>query len=629
MKFPIFLTFFFLYFTINAQLNKKTKWGDLSPEEINLTEVSFEKEADAVVLYESGFMMMKNPIQTKIYRRIKILTPKGIEQANKMLTFQHKNKLQSISSLRAQTLNVEAGKTVSYQLKSSDFFTKQINDIHTGIQFAFPNVKVGSVIEYEYTFNNENMRWIDAWSFQDEIPTIYSTFTIDPENLLAGFATIAMGETFSKTPKKRDGSNQYEYTLTNVKSFSNVQYAYNKKDQVERLILQLKSYYAAKNSYYNDTPQLVEITTKWTDLLKEIEDRQNSFTNPSFTKTIVAEIPKGTDELSYLQNIHDYFHQHYNWNGYTSTMPVPEMSNRQVHSQKTGSLPDLNLHLNSVLKSAGFDAKLVILSTREHGKIITSYPYLGQFNAVVNLVTLKSGHTFFMDASNLSNDLGFMPKSNYNQMGLLVDSKRENFISINAPISEFHLTQNYHFTGNHINSVITERTNGYFSSNLQSNPEKFIPSLDVQFSEKSKTNPTLIANKYLGSKITLQSEAINQDFYTIQNPMNEILKKFKFTEQARERALEFDFPAMYKIQSTIKIPEGYSVQIPANYNSIHKVGTSDLVYTQNAELKEGNLILTIEFLMNKAIFVGQYSAVKGFFEKVNGDLQKTILLKKN
>lgn len=614
---------------LNAQINKNTKWGNVSTEEFNYTDVNFEKGAPAVVLYESGFMTIRNPIQTKVYRRIKILDSKGLEYATQVLTFQHKNKLQSISGLRAQTLNNEGGKTVSSPVKSNEFYTTEINDIFTKIEFAFPNVKVGSILEWEYTFNTSNMRWIEAWSFQDEIPTVFSTYKIDPENLLAGFATIAIGENLSKVPKKRDGVNQYEYSLSNVKSFSNLNYVYNKEDQKERLVLQLKSYYAEKSNYYNSSPELVQITTKWTDLTKEIEDRQNSFANPSFAKSLLDEIPKGTDEISRLQNIYNYFQNQYRWNGYTSTMPIPEMSNRQLHSQKTGSVADLNLHLNSILKSAGLDAKLVILSTRNHGKVITTYPYLGQFNAVVNLVNLKSGESFLIDASDLSNGLGYMPLKNYNQFGLLVDSKKENFISINQNISEFHLTQNYNFTANQINSVVTEKTNGYFNAQLSKYSKDLKSALDLNFTEKSKTEPTKIQEKYLGSKTSLQSTDFNQGFYTIQNPLKDILSFYKFTEQARERALEFDFPVLYKVQSVVKIPEGYTAEIPAQFNSDHKVGTTDLIYSQKAELKDGNLTLTVDFLMGKAIFIGQYPAVKSFFEKVNSDAQKTILLKKN
>ncbi|MET3731885.1 DUF3857 domain-containing protein [Moheibacter stercoris] len=629
MKYPLSFIILFISIVSQAQINKNTKWGQVSQEEIQYSDVNFEPGASAVILYETGFMFMKKPIQTKVYRRIKILNEHGLKQANISLGFEHHEKLQNISGLRAQTLNQEGGKTVNYPLKNSDFYTKQLNDYHSSISFTFPNVKVGSIIEYEYTFNNDNIRWIEAWQFQHEIPTVFSKFSIDPENLLAGFATIAVGENFSKTPKKRDGFNQHEYSMSNLKSFSNVDFAYNNTDQAEKLILQLKSYYATQNSYYNTSPQLMEITTKWTDLLKEVENRQNSFTNNSFAKTLLAEIPKGSDKLSYLQNISDYFQKNYRWNGLTSTVPIPQSSNRQVHNDKIGTLPDLNLHLYSILKAAGFDTSLVILSTRNHGKIITTYPYLGQFNAVVNMVKFPTGEIYFLDASNLSNGLGFMPKNNYNQVGLIVNSKQENFISINSPVSELHISQNYAFTNNQITAVSTQTSNGFFNEQNFVQSSKIKPSLDVEFVEKSKTNPTSIATKYLGFRTTSQSENINQEFYTIQNPLNTILQEFKFTEQARERSLEFDFPLMYKIQTIVKIPEGYKVEIPSNFNSVHNVQKEDLAYSQKAELKDGELQIVYEFLLGKAIIANQYQAVKSFFEKVNVDAQKSILLKKN
>lgn len=629
MKNLFLILFIFFVYELSAQINPKTRWGNVSQEEIDYKEVPFEKDAGAVVLYEEGFMNMRFPIQTTVYRRIKILSEKGIEEANRSLHFQHKYKLQNINGLKAQTINFENGKPVKYELKRSDFYYKELNDVFTSVDFTFPNIKVGSIIEYEYTLYSENMRWINAWYFQDRIPTLYSSIKINPEGLNAGFATIAVGELFVKKYKKsQDGSNQHQWVLTDIPGYTSYTFNYNQEDQRERLILQLKKYYKWKDNYYNDSPELVEITTKWTDLTKEVEDRQKSFNNPAFAKSLLDEIGKSDDEFIYLKNICQYFKNNYTWNGYTSTMPIPEMTNRRLHREKSGSVADLNLHLYSLLNAANLQVELVILSTRAHGKIITSYPYLGQFNAVVNMVTLKDGRSFFIDASDLSDEVGYMPLKNYNQYGLVVDPKKETFISMDAPLSELYLSQTYALVNGKMNLVKITKTNGYFNSDRDRAEKSVENYLNLNFTEKNKSQTTLMDDKYLGSKTVYEAD-LNQPFYNIQNPLSTILKTYRFDEETRERAVEFEFPLYYKIISTLRIPENYSVEIPKDFTSQHKGSDENLIYFQSAEVKDGNLQILTELYIGKSVFVNQFKEVKDFFRKSNLDAAKTILLKKN
>ncbi len=630
MKTYLSFMLFIIWFFCTAQINPKTKWGNVSQEEIDYSEVSFEKEAPAVVLYETGYMNLQNPIETKVYRRIKILSEKGIEEATKKIAFQHLDKLENISGLRAQTINIENEKTVKYELDKSEFFYNKINDIFTSVDFTFPNVKVGSIIEYEYTISTTNLRWINAWYFQDKIPTLYSSITINPEGLNAGFATIAIGELFvRKYSKKQNGNNQYQWSLTNIPSYTKYTFSYNPKDQRERLILQLKKYYKWKDNYYNDSPELVEITTKWTDLIQEINDRQKSFNNPAFTKSLLQEVSFSNDEFVYLKSIINYFKTSYSWDGFTRTMPIPEMTNRKLHKEKRGNVADLNLHLYSLLKSAGFSVDLVILSTRNHGKIITTYPYIGQFNSVVNVVTLKDGRTIFIDGSDLSNEIGYMPLRNYNHYGLVIDPQKETFINIDPPLSELHSTQNYVVINDKLILTKTLKTNGFFNSK-SSEAENLVNNiLKISFNEKNRTQSIIIDEKYLGSKMTLESNEWNQSFLVLQNPLSEILKTYRFDEQTRDRPIEFNFPFYYKIQSTLKVPSNYSVEIPANFQSQQKASENNLVYFQNAEVKDGLLQIVVELYIGKSIFSDQYNEVKDFFNKTNSDASKAILLKKD
>src|SRR5690606_5753799 len=189
---------------------------------------------------------------------------------------------------------------------------------------------------------------------------------------------------------------------------------------------QLVGYYSNTGNAYGGYAHKDAIKN-WKGLTKEMNDNYNAYINLSFVKDLAGEIPNGKDEMETLQNIYDYFKQNYKWNRFTAIHP--RISNRDLEKSRNGNVADLNLMLNSFLKAKGIDANLVLLSSRDNGKIINSYPYLGQFNLMVNLVSLKNGSQLLIDASYLEYDLGYMPLKNYNHYGLVLNEEA-NFISL-------------------------------------------------------------------------------------------------------------------------------------------------------------------------------------------------------
>lgn len=162
MKTFLFCLIFLFSLCLQAQLNPKTKWGDVSQAEINYKEVSFEKDAPAIILYEEGKTNISGSFQTNIYRRIKILNEKGIESANQELIYYSYKALEGFGSIRAQTINIENGKPVIYPVKKQDIFESNINEYYSSKKFTFPNVKVGSIIEFEYNFIDQKLYFVDA-----------------------------------------------------------------------------------------------------------------------------------------------------------------------------------------------------------------------------------------------------------------------------------------------------------------------------------------------------------------------------------------------------------------------------------------------------------------------------------
>jgi hypothetical protein len=630
------MTFYFLFSTLIlsisafSQLNPKTKWGEVSQAEIDYKEVSFEKVAPAVILYEEGNTDISGSFQTHVYRRIKILNEQGIEAANQQWVYYAYKGSESFGSIKAQTINIENGKPVIDEVDRKSIFETNLNEYYNAKKFTFPNVKVGSIIEFEYNFTDQKLSFIDAWRFQHEFPTLYSSYRIE-NNMGLDYTSLMIGDKIVEASKNKKDPDSW--ILKNLSSYTSLNFLYNKEDMAERIVFQLRGY-TSSNGIFGTTNSYKDVLPDWKKLIEEMNDRYKGLSSKSVGEEIAAQIPDGKDEKETLQNLYAYFKNNFKWNNFYGIWP--KQSNRETAKEKTGNSTDLNLLLNSVLKAKGFDSKIVLLSSRDNGKLVISYPYLGQFNYAVNLVVLNDNSTYLIDASNMKLDLGFAPLKIYNHYGLLVEPEKQDFLAMNQIVSEFYSVQNFVMKDGVFRLIRTDKQNGYFKGKPEDLPKgisEYSPVknvLDIALNEKSRDTKEADDSDFKLTRISYESAPIeNAGFIPVENPIKNVISEFKFEEKQRERALEFNFPFYYKTDAVIEIPEGFSADIPDNFTSNLNAEANKLIYFQQAEIKENKLILHVEFYLGKGTFTENYSGIKSFFEKANLEAAKSILLKKN
>lgn len=629
MKKLLTLLSFFFIIHATAQINPRTSWGKVSNEEINYKQVNFDPAAAAVILFEEGRMRIEREFETRVYRRIKVLDEKGIEAANQEIRYYTNDHIERISSIKAQTINIENGKTDIRTVDRRDFHDTQINEFWSKKTFAFPNVKVGSILEFEYVLVNKGMYTMDAWFFQHDYPTLHSKFEIT-NNSYRDFATLAIGNQIIQNTTKDQGS---KWVLNNIPSFNSIPFLFNKKDMSERISLQLKGYHKSKGAF-DHLIGYESVLSSWKALNRKMLDLYQTYTNNGVGKDIEKQIPNGKNETETLQNVFNYFKNNYQWNYIYGI--YPKHSNREVHQKKSGSSAELNLLLNTALKAKGLSTDLIFISSRKNGKLIVSYPYLGQFNSVVNLVTTKDGNAFLIDASDLQFDLGYAALDNYNYYGLVVDANKERLISPQPPLSTHLSVQNYVIKDHQFMVNRTEKKNGYFKQKDKKLPDglnKYNPieaAVDLLTTEKNTQSRASENDLFQLERIQSEtSHFTNNRFISIQNPLKTIISAYQLPEKNRIRALEFNFPFHYQIQVSIEIPPGFQVEIPQGFNSQRKAAKDALIYLQKAEIKEGKLLLQIEFLLSQYLLDKDYAATQTFFNQIIQASNQVILLKKN
>lgn len=632
MKFKLLIIILITLNFCSAQINPKTKWGQVSNEEIEFVKVDFAPDAAAVILYEEGHTSIMNFYETKVYRRYKILSEKGFEAANQEIEFYSYKNIEKIISIKAQTINIENGKTVITQVDKNSFFDTDINELWSVKKFAFPNVKVGSILELEYTINDRNIRFADAWRFQHKYPTLYSKYEM--KNLsVADFNTLIVGEQLVSYSKNYQKSGVNKWELKNIPSYYDVKFLYNPKDASERISLQLKGYLNSKNELFNPN-EYESVLGDWRDLNREVLNQYEKMTNEGTVKEIAAEIPDGISEFRTLENIYNYFKSNYRWNNFYGI--YPRSSSREVHKNKTGNSADINILFNSVLKQKGLKTDFILVSSRNKGKVVTAYPYLGQFDMVINLVRTADGNSYLIDASDLSFDLGYAPLRNYNHGGLISEPGSDRFIVLKPPLSVNQSIQNYVVRNNKFMLTKIEKRNGYFKKIDDEIPEgikeykPYTLALDIKTNELNSQTKDSDEDHSQMERIQFETtEFTNANFIGVENPLKNIVNDYQLNETTRLRPLEFDFPFQYKVDVSIEIPEGFTVEIPAAYNTKRSLPNQLAGYSQTAQMKDGKLLVEVEFYVTRAVIDNKYSDIKNFFDQSILDVNKSILLRKN
>lgn len=621
MKLKITLLFLLFALYTNAQ-TKDFKLGKVSEQEVKLNQVPFEKDADAVILFEEGKMELTPAnYYLTVKRRIKILTEKGIDEANIQLSYYSKNKREAISGIKGSTINIVNGTEQISAIDEKEIFEVSINDLYSAKKFTFPNVKVGSIIEYTYRKSSEHNFSIDAWNFQHELPTLSSKFRLNNQ-AYGTYSIISIGDALNT--KYKGKSSATEWILTNIPSYKQLRYVYNPQDQSERIKIQA-------DNYHTDGAKKTTVNA-WKDLIQDINNQYESYRNPSAVKDIAQNIPNGKDEIETLRNVIHYINTNVKWNRFYGI--IPSRSNKTLLKEKSGSTAEMNLLLHEILTAKGFETSLILFSSRHHGQILFFYPIVNQFNSVLTVVKLNKGTSnVILDASKLNKEqIEFGPLDAFNYHGVVLKKGEPSFVKLNQKLSYYESSMKYDFINNG-NLVLyrKDKFNGYFYDDDLDEKNvlnRFVTeSLDVRLDEEKSDKTIFETDSYVKN---YRAKAIipNAPFYTFINPLREFLKHYTFEDKNRQRKIEFDYPYLFNIQVKSKIPEGYEVVIDEKYKAHHKTELG-LEYYQEAKVKDGQLILAIQFLLPEGVYEAEkYNELKQFFEKIKIEAVKEILMKK-
>ncbi|NJO02602.1 MAG: DUF3857 domain-containing protein [Bacteroidia bacterium] len=110
--------------------------------------------------------------------KIKIYAQASADLGDVEVPYYVKNKSEpeTVDEIKGVTYNWENGQVMVSELNRKDIFIEKYNEYVDLKKFTLPNVRAGSVIEYEYTHKIRYPDWFPDWTFQKDIPVVWSEY---------------------------------------------------------------------------------------------------------------------------------------------------------------------------------------------------------------------------------------------------------------------------------------------------------------------------------------------------------------------------------------------------------------------------------------------------------------------
>lgn len=651
------------------------KYGKIDSRNLEMKSYKKDTSVSAMVIGDIGsvrFIYDQGEgfhLEFNRHARIKIFKKEGYSFADQMLELYYHNKLkEDVIKLKAATYNLEGTKVVTSKInKKSSVFRDEINEYWNSFKFTLPDVKEGSIIEFEYTIKSNRFSGIPTWYFQNTIPVLWSEYNVEaPEFYIykkigTGYEPLQISQQTTGTGSitinyggelLRDSGGAYKTARhTETEKYKTNKYrmvAIDVPPFIVEPMLTTKENYITKVKFEiarTEVPgQMVEFYTQtWESINSRLLE------NGSFGEQLVGGLflnkpleninASVDDPVEKMVAIHKYIQDNMKWDGYSS---MYSSSLRSAYNEKSGTIGDINLMLILMLKKAGFETYPVVLSTRSHGFINKLFPSLSSVNYVIAMVKHK-GSTYLMDASDPYCTVNMLPIRCLNGEGLVVEKDRCNWVNLNPlksmdseTIMSLEMDQEGDFMGtivvtdkdyaaaNRREEIEDEKSEDDYIESFE-NSNKGLEVLDYSFDNIKDLYKPFSANYEV--KISGFSDRAGDLIYI--NPMfYERMERNIFRIEERKYPIDFGSPIHDVFKLSLKIPEGFYVDELPESTEID-FGDKRLVFSYRIEENEGVITLVNETHINDILFLyNDYKGLKEFFNKIVEKHSEMVVLKK-
>jgi hypothetical protein len=603
--------------SLMAQQNTRV-FGDVTPSDFKTT---YNDSAEAIIIFNVGKTVLDAFSETgttyKRHIRYRILKKSALSRWGGNFSFLVSKG--TLSRPEGVTYNLENGKVVRTELSESGVFKKKASKYEDEVAIAFPNVKVGSIIELQYTIQESGL-YLYGFEFQNDIPTVLSEYSIHSSD--EDYVTNFTGEIKPTTYEtKYNGKYQY-WLLKDIPAFN-----------AEPLMPDQKVF--ASSVFFGASYKT------WEELyvsLKKTKGFWGRLDYQFFLKERINELTAGrVDSIEMIKAISKDVKDRIKFNG-TFDWLADDL--KEIEARKEGSAGDINIFLAAMLKKAGFKVNMVILSTRGNGFLMEKFISLHQFDYVICEV-LVNNKALLLDATEKYLPFDMLPEECLNHKGFLIGDKQLGWIPV-EPTQRHRINVDARIEiedDGSLNCNVKYLRSAYsaFRSRKQIEElgeEKYLSSMfqDKQWtiSERKVENATDIEKPFVESfQLHIPEHAILSANNIYLNP-HLFLREEENPFRSEERKYPVDYGKLTDHNTIVNIiiPEGFEIeQMPEN--KVFALPEAGGRCSFNFALEGNKLTIATRLLINKTLFQPyEYPTLREFYARVVAKKAETIVRRK-
>ena len=395
-------------------LDVNKKFGKPTDEEMSMTVYAPDPDAEAVKLYSNtdvqfDFMADDFWVVYRVKERVKVLKPEGASAADVTIVFydpQGSTNGDRISGVKGSAYNMEDGKVVRSKLTGDLKSKERVDKYYSQVKFSIPNVKVGTVIEYEFQRQSPYIYTISDWDAQCEMPVFFTEYTITiPEWF--NFSTEMHGRATITGSRKDDtfkavlpgglltcAATVNHFEGKELPAVKDDDYIWCVDDFMTKVEHDLRSI-SISGGYYKN------FQSTWEDVDKMLmgdEDFGKYFNmdNPLAKEQADLKLD-GLTAREKTEKLRDLLLAYYTWD---QSYGLYSISPKKLQKEGTANSCTLNFALMSMLRDAGITACPVVLSRRTKGRLPYAHASVAALNTMVLAVADAADSTvFYVDAA--------------------------------------------------------------------------------------------------------------------------------------------------------------------------------------------------------------------------------------
>lgn len=642
-----FLLGIFILLGLTLFGQKEIKFGKVDPADLAMTELAADTSAGAYVLHHGSkvfFSFSGTPMMFQsVKRRVKLLKRSGFDEADVELRYYPQ--YQKITDLKAM-IHLPDGNTI--KLKGRDFVREDLDDDWRSIKFTFPQVTEGAIIEYGYRKSNENFTWLPRFYFQENVPVRWAEYRASiPEyyryvslsnahNVWAEHSSTVDNEQVSGIAMRVQNMN---FALADLPAFKDQPYTNNLTDYLPKIYMQLQTVAYPGQEVQN-------VFTTWQELAKDLDNfawfgkKYNNRSDVAKPLNDMAPLlEKATTETEKARVAYGYIGQHMNWDGEHRITSDNRLN--QCWSSKTGNSAELNMLLLGVLLQLDIQAEPLLVSLRNQGAPITTFPVYDQFDHLMVLARLD-GKQYILDVNDTSRPMGMPRFKALNGAGWVASPENPRWIPIKSPRVTSTITAEISLddTEDGMATVdIQSRKSSYYALNsrnalsrmeddkegpLMSDIIDIFP--DAEFiSRELEEEDDIRAPHKIGLKARVPLAQIADDYIYLSPIISYPLEEGLVDTETRYAPVDLGYPSRHRYVAKIKIPEGYAVEeMPESIRMRSEDGSVSASFTAAKDEETISVNYTLD--LGRAVFTAdEYYALKEIFERAI-ELQTSMLV---